>query len=556
MRRRVIGLLVVLVLAWGGLAALLANDVTPKLGLDLQGGVSVLLTAPEGTPPEVLEEVVARMRLRIEDLGSVQEPEIQVQGGNSIFVQLPGVSDEERALNVIGKAGVLSFRPVIEAYWGRYGPYGSLYVDPNAVLPTTTSLPAESTDTTSGENDPEVTVPDQEELGTTIPDEEGIPATTIPDNLEETATTTVVESTTTTVATTTTTTIPPSLVGKLDPLTGLSLVDDPAEESFLAHGDYVYHLAATELTGDLVTGAVPSTQDGLSWYVVLDFDSRGGDLFAELTGTAAGFPTGTAQRQIAIVLDGEIISAPAVESDIGPEGITGGSAIVTLGSGGNPRQEAIDLASLIKYGSLPVSFLDTPDAQKISATLGQESLRIGLLAGLLGLCLVALYLLIFYRSLGLVAIVGLGVFGAFLISVFGILGVEPGVTLTLAGVTGIVVSVGITCDSYIVYFERIKDEIREGKNVPSAVTDGFKKAFRTILTADTVSLIGAVLIYFLAVGNVRGFALALGIATFLDIVIARVYTRRAVWIIGHLPFGKRGAFSIAAVAGSGKEEGL
>jgi protein-export membrane protein SecD len=162
--------------------------------------------------------------------------------------------------------------------------------------------------------------------------------------------------------------------------------------------------------------------------------------------------------------------------------------------------------------------------------------------------LVAALLIGYYRSLGLAAILGLTVFGSLLVSIFALLGRYQGLTLTLAGVTGVIVAIGITADSYIVYFERIKEEIRRGRTVRSSVEEAFKAAYRTILTADTVSLLAAGLLWFLAVGPVKGFALSLGIATILDVIVARAFTRRAAWLLAHTPLAEGGWFTIAGAA--------
>ncbi len=521
MRRRLIGLFVVFVLAWGGLATLTATGYEPRLGLDLQGGTSVLLTAPDGTDADVLEQAVEQMRRRIEDIGGVQEPEIQISGSNTVLVQLPGVSDEERALEAIGRTGLLTFRPVLGVTPGLIGPLGSSYVDPTTTT-TTTPDTATTTDASS----------------TTV-----APSSTVP------------STTTTEVA------IPPELVDNIDPQSGLTLTDDPTEEAYLPYltstfgqvFPVILHLGPAQVFGDTIEDAAPGYDSTRAeWLVQLEFDAAGGQAFADLTGKAAGEPSGDPRRQIAIVLDGEVISSPAVNEDVDPGvGITGGRAVITVG---NNQQEAQDLGVVLRYGALPVAF-ERSQVNKVSATLGADSLRIGLISGLAGLALVALVLVIYYRSLGVVAIFGLTVFGSLLIGIFSLLGERIGLTLTLAGVTGIIVSVGITADSYIVYFERIKDEIRNGKRVRSAVTDAFQSAFRTILTADFVSLLAAGLLFYLAVGPVKGFALSLGIATLLDIFVARAFTRRAAWVVAHTRFGGgEGAMSIAAAAGVPKEE--
>jgi preprotein translocase subunit SecD len=478
-RRRLIGLLVVFAFAWGGVAALTASGITPRLGLDLQGGTSVVLTAPPGTDPELLEVAVEVMRSRIEAIGGVQEPEIAISGNNTVVVQLPGVEDERRALDAIGQTGQLSFRPVLDETPGQTGPL-------------------------TGDDAPE----------------------------------------------------------GVDPVTGLSIEDDPETDSYLLYerispltGGVAYtvlHLGPAALFGSDVASAVPSfnTSNG-QWSVSLGLTSRGGDIFAELTGEAARYGFGDPRRQIAIVLDNDILAAPEVNIDVSPGiGITGGQASITLGASPDAEQEAKDLGVVLRYGSLPVSF-ERSSVSKVSASLGIDSLRVGLIAGAGGLFLVSLLLLAYYRSLGLVALVGLTVFGSLLVSVFSVLGALEGfgLTLTLAGVTGVIVSVGITADSYIVYFERVKDELRAGAEMDAAVTEGFKGAWRTILTADTVSLLGAGLLWLLAVGAVRGFALALGIATILDLVVARAYTQRAVWLVGRSRLGTGGRFSITGAAG-------
>ncbi len=531
MRRRVLGLLVVLVVAWGGLASLVGAGVTPELGLDLQGGASVVLTAPPETDPEVLDVAVEIMRRRIEDVGGVQEPEIAISGANTVLVQLPGVKDEQRALDAIGRTGQLTFRPVLAAYPGAVGPLGSAYAAlPGTIAPET--IVPETSPTTAGEPASATTVP----------------PTTPP----------------TTLAPATTTMTPPPVdvdPGTVDPETGITLVDDPEAAGYFVFerpsavagelASEVLLLGPARLRGADVAEAIPGFDTNRSqWVVSLDLTSDGGEAFAALTGEAAAAPVGAVQRQIAIVLDGDVVTAPEVNADVVPGvGITGGRAQITMGSGTDAETEAQDLGVTLRYGSLPVSF-ERSQVSKVSASLGSDSLRTGLLAGAIGLALVAVVLVLYYRVLGVVALVGLTVFGTLLVSIFAVLGATQGLTLTLAGVTGIIVSVGITADSYIVFFERIKDEIRQGVPVATAVTEGFAGAFRTILTADTVSLLAAGLLYALAVGPVKGFALSLGIATILDILIVRVFTRRAVWIVGHGRFGDGGAFSIAGAAGA------
>lgn len=511
MRRRVIALLVVLTLAWGGLAWVLATGTTPKLGLDLQGGTSVLLRAPEGTGDAELKLAVEIMRRRIEDFGGVQEPEISISGDGTVQVQLPGITDQERALGAIGQTGQLSFRPVLDV---GVGPVSPLLLGEDQGVDSL-----------------------QELLGGT--------------------TTTAAEETTTTTTTvpTTTTTLPPGV----DPETGLTIEDDPTQEAWLpqlnADGTIaeVLHVGPAALSG----GEVADAQAGFptigvgEWQVLLDLTSEGGGLFEEVTKQLAAEPVGSPRRRLAIVLDGEVISAPQVATDVDPDvGIAGGRATITLG---NDEQAARDLAVVLRYGALPVAF-QRDQVQKVSASLGEDSLRSGLYAGIGGLTLVALVVMLYYRALGTVTVLGLTVFGSLLVIIFGVLGSTRGLTLTLAGVTGIIVAVGITADSYIVFFERVKEELRDGRTVRSAADEGFRLAFRTILTADTVSFLGAFLLWWLAIGPVKGFALSLGIATLLDVFIAYFFTRNAVALVAAGRWGDGGAFSIRGAAGLVRRE--
>ncbi len=470
MTRRVVGLVVVLAVAWGGLAAVITAGMMPRLGLDLQGGTAVVLTAPEGTDPDLLAVSVEIMTQRIEGFGQVQEPDISISGDNTVVVQLPGVEDEQRAIEAVGQTGQLSFRPVQAAFPGMIGPL-------------------------AGTNTPNI-----------------------------------------------------------DNETGLTIEDDiNAEAAYLFYeGSFrpeVLDLGAAALEGDDVADAVPIFDtSSAAWAVSLDLTSAGAVKFADMTGEAASYPPGDPRRQISIVLDEIIVSAPAVNLSVQPGvGITGGRALITVGSGEDAQKEAADLALILRYGSLPVEF-EISAVQKVSGTLGADSLQAGIIAGLLGLTLVAIVLMVIYRSLGLLAILGLTVFGSLLITLFGLLGEWQGLTLTLAGITGIIVSIGITTDSYIVYYERIKENLRGGMDIEEAVELGFVKAYRTILTADTVSLLAAGLLYALAVGAVKGFAIALGMATLLDILIARAYTRRAVSLLAETPLGSGGWFSIEGAA--------
>ena len=233
------------------------------------------------------------------------------------------------------------------------------------------------------------------------------------------------------------------------------------------------------------------------------------------------------QNQVAIVLDGLVVSAPSIN-----EAIPSGSAQIT---GNFSQVEAQDLANVLKYGALPLAF-DRGEVQQVSPTLGSDQLHAGLLAGALGLLLVFIFSLLYYRALGLVTVGSLFVAGALLYLTFLVLGKNIGFTLTLAGIAGAIVSIGITADSFIVYFERIRDEIREGRSLRSAVESGWARARHTIIVADMVSVLAAVLLYFFAVGGVRGFAFTLGLTTLIDLLVVFIFTKPLVTILSRVNF--------------------
>jgi protein-export membrane protein SecD len=452
---RIVSVLVMLAVAWGGLAAVVGTGSTPKLGLDLAGGFSVVLRAPEGATSDQLDQAVAVMRNRIEALGNVQEPEIQVGGGNSVLVQLPGVTDRERALEAIGSTGQLSFRKVLA---------DSLFSDLGEPI------------------DPASDDPNSEAVLAQV-DSDGVPQ-------------------------------PDLLVG---PAFALGSDIRSADAQFV----------------------------NLEWSVSVSFTSDGADKFAVATRELGSFPADDLRRRFAIVLDGVVISAPRVAPD---EGISGGNAQITMGGAEDPEAEAKDLEIVLKFGALPI-VLEREQDQFVSASLGKDSLNAGLVAGFGGLALVAIAMVFYYRVLGVITVVGLSVFGSLVFGAYSVLGSTQGLTLTLASVAGIIVSVGITSDSYIVYFERVKEEIRHGRTVEDAVNDGFSRAFRTILTADFVSFTGAILLWFLAIGPVKGFALALGLATVVDVIVAYFFTRPAVAMLSESRFGDGGRFSIRGASG-------
>jgi preprotein translocase subunit SecD len=490
--------------SWLLLGGLIAAGDTPKLGLDLRGGFSVVLEAPEGTDAEVMDKAVEIMRQRIEGLGAVQEPEISVQGDNSILVQLPGVENRERALEAVGTTGTLSFRPVLARSF-----VSPAFQDGTLPLPeglqTTSTLPSSPTTTV-------------------VPADPGAEIV-IPDNL--------------------------------DPETGLTISDSPDQTSYLAGDDgFVYEVGPAFLTGTDITGATPQfgQQTGGRWVVVPQFTSTGASNFESATGQLTLFPPNDPRRAMAIVVDGVVTSAPTIDSRLQPgESLTASGVQITIGAAEDAQTEAQDLASILRYGALPTELV-RQQLESVSASLGEDSLNAGLIAGVIGLIVVAFALVGYYRVLGVVAVVGLTVFGSLLIAALILMGNFQGTTLTLAGVTGIIVSVGITSDSYIVFFERVKEEHRKGRPLRPSVDQGFEKAFSTILKGDTVTFMGSILLWLLAIGPVKGFAITLGVATVIDVIVAYYFTRPAVMYLVRSKLGEGGGFSIRGATGRTKEE--
>ncbi|HUR22506.1 MAG TPA: protein translocase subunit SecD [Acidimicrobiales bacterium] len=460
-RSPVYTLLAFFVLAIGALTATLISGKSPQLGLDLQGGASVVLQPREKTSEGTLNQAIEIIRNRVDALG-VAEPEITRQG-ESIIVSLPGVENRERALQVVGQTAQLLFRPVIQ------------------------QLPAENTPTSSTSS--------------------------------STTSTTTAESAATT---STTSTIPVDLNSTTKPED-----DEEGAQVILPEKDKAgkvtsrYLLGPAEVKGTVLSGASATVSQTGQWEVQFELTDEG---TKQWNGMAAKVGQG---NQIAIDLDGVVRSAPSLSTTEFQ-----GRGVIT---GNFSQSEAKDLALVLRYGALPVQ-LDRQTVQTVSATLGRDSLHAGLAAGLVGLGLVALYMLLYYRALGLVVWVGLLLTGAIMYSLVTLLGSTSGLALSLAGATGIIVSVGVTVDSYVVYFERLKDEIRSGKTIRSSVDRGFSRAYRTILAADAASIIGAAVLYVLSVGSVRGFAFFLGLTTLLDVFTAYFFTRPMVMLLGRSRF--------------------
>ncbi len=469
-------MLVVIGGLWGGIAA---TGIEPVLGLDLQGGLSVVLTPKEKVKSDTLEKAVDIIRQRVDALG-VAEPDISRQGEN-ILIQLPGIKDPDKALDVIGTTAQMRFRPVLQDI-----PPGS---------PAYAATPPDCDDSFDIDEKPE-------------------------DLKKE--------------------------------VVRCARERNPDTKKDLPYEQWPkFKLGPAALVGTDIAGAEaqPPSGDpsaaGAGWSVSLRLTSAGDKKFAAVTGKLACNQGVT--RQLAIVLDAVIESHPQMSEEIQcNEGISGGEATIT---GTFSEDDAKELALVLRYGALPVA-LEPSTITTVSPTLGRDTLDTGLRAGIIGVGLVFLYLLLFYRVLGLITWIGMTFFAAFVLGVIIILGETVGFALTLAGIAGLIVSVGIAADSFIVYFERLKDEVHQGKTVRAAVDRAWTSARRTIVAADLVTALAALVLYVLAVGSVRGFALTLGLSTLLDLFISFWLMHPAVWLLSQTKFfNKSNVFGIKRVTG-------
>jgi len=540
-----------------------SKALTPKLGLDLQGGASVILSpkTDAGQPPaqSQLNTAVDIIQRRVNGLG-VAEAEVVTQGPN-IVVSVPGGTSS--SLQSLATTAQLRFREVLDQ--ARGGP-GAAAPQPTG-FPTglPTAVPSKPGATPSRGTSPRPTgsavvkpVPTASPRGRPVP--EGLahaagtpqpvpPAGAAPSRAPSRAASRAASPAASRAASPAASAAAPSLAPVPSPPAGtpapgtppgaytgprsgdvysaaafaaldctqqaarLGGVNDKPEQQILAcadDGGTKYHLAAAPVVGTDVKGATASLdqQTGTQWQVLVNFTGEGQKKFTDLTVRTTG-------KQVAIVLDGLVLSAPTINERIDSQAQITGSFT---------QASSTSLANTLKYGALPLTFVRS-ETQVISPTLGKDQLGSGLLAGGLGLIAVVIYSLLYYRALGFVTIASLLVSGVLTYASVVILGKQIGFALSLAGIAGFIVAVGITADSFVVFFERLKDEIREGRTPRSAVDRSWVRARRTILSADTVSFLAAIILYFLSVGGVRGFAFTLGLSTLLDVVVVFLFTR-------------------------------
>lgn len=460
--------------------ALIQGATTINLGLDLRGGTSVTLQprVAEGESGKVtnaaIDQAVSIIRQRVNSLG-VAESEVAAEGSGvnrHIVISVPGDTGR-RVVELVGQTAELRFRQVLVQ--GSPGP--------TATGATGTTGAAEATPPAG--------------VSAAVNEAYSKLDCTLPKNRQGSGT---------------------------DSATDIIVSCD-------RNGGAKFILAPAEVLGRQVTEAAAALNQstGAGWVVTLSFNGDGTKAFGALTSRVTSLAAPL--NQVAIVLDGLVVSAPSIN-----EAINSGSAEIT----GNFTQiEAEDLANVLKYGALPLAF-DRGEVQQVSATLGADQLEGGLLAGFIGLFLVLVYSLLYYRGLGVVSVGSLLIAGALAYLLFLLLGEWIGFTLTLAGIAGAIVAIGITADSFIVYFERVRDDVRDGRSLRSAVETGWIRARRTILVADFVSIIAAAVLYIFAVGGVRGFAFTLGLTTLIDLVVVFLFTKPLLTVLARVKFYSSG----------------
>ena len=515
-RSQIVSLLLAVIIGFGSLVGVIVAGWVPVLGVQLQGGVEVLLRPTTPADDEQLDRAIEIIRSRVDALG-VAEPDITRQG-DQVVVQLPGVKDKQRAVDLVGQTAELRFRPVLLTF----NPFDEVDFSGADQLAEAynASLHPESADESAAEAADEELVGEQEmtaqELLELIDPEaaeeleaEAGDAAAVDDTAETADTPEAADD---------------AEAEEIDPSDiGLELFpeftapeDDLADWAVLlpGRGEPVgYVLGPAELTGEAVAEAAATFNN--EWVVNVDLTDEGAVGFDEIAARHFG-------QQVAIVLDGVVESAPVIRATE-----FGGTAVI---SGTFDEEGARDLAVALRFGALPVVF-EQDDVRTVSATLGEGTLRAGVVAGIVGLIAVGIYMLLYYRLLGIVAVASLAISGSILWSLISWLGESRGLALTLAGTTGIIVSIGVQVDSNIVYYERIKEEVRRGRAIRSAADASFKGAFSTIVWADLASLIGAGVLYQLTSGTVRGFALYLGLATLIDLAVSYFFMRPLVVFI-------------------------
>ena len=533
--RALVLILIAMVALTGGM--FLSGHTTPRLGIDLAGGTSITLEAKNqpGKPNAInktnMDTAVSIIERRVNGLG-VSEAEVQTQGDRNIIVNIPKGTNSKQAQEQVGTTAQLYFRPVITVTAGTPTPTGS-------ESPSATGSPSATPSAKAGDKE---TASDSKATPSASATSQGRAVT---DALKKDKTPSPGASTTEAPASTESPaaeTPDPATAALQKKFTELDCTDKSARAkagenvkpedptvACSAEGDAKYILGPAEVSGTDVDDAKAQfdQQRGI-WLVSMEFTDKGSKKFQTITQKLSSQQS--PQNQFAISLDGEVVSAPQVNETLS------GSAEI---SGSFTQQSAEDLANVLSYGALPLSF-QQQSVTTVTAALGDEQLQAGLIAGAIGLALVVIYLVAYYRGLALIALLSLAVSGILTYTIMALLGPAIGFALNLPAVCGAIVAIGITADSFIVYFERVRDEIREGRTLRPAIERAWPRARRTILVSDFVSFLAAAVLFLVTVGKVQGFAFTLGLTTLLDVVVVFLFTKPVMTLMGRTKFFSSG----------------
>ncbi|MEV6761796.1 protein translocase subunit SecD [Streptomyces sp. NPDC051105] len=535
-------ILIAIVALTGGM--FLSGNTTPRLGIDLAGGTSITLQAKADQGSAInkanMDTAVDIMNRRVNGLG-VSEAEVQTQGTSNIIVNIPKGTNSEEARQQVGTTAKLYFRPVLaqEASAGAAAsasPSASSSGSSSA-SPSTTASPSSSASGSEKATGSSSATPSSSATSQGRAVTDALKAGSTPSSSASASSSASPSASSSADASAS------AAASKLEAqYTALDCSKaaqratagksaKPAD-STVACGQvdgawykYVLGPAAVDGTEVKKAQAVFDTQGASGWQVQMNFSSSGAKKFADVTASLA--KNSQPQNEFGIVLDGEVVSSPYVQ-----QSITGGQAEI---SGSFTQDEAQSLANMLSYGALPLSF-KTQSVTTVTAALGGEQLHAGLLAGAIGLALVVIYLVVYYRGLSLVAIASLLVSAILTYVLMALLGQAIGFALNLPAVCGAIVAIGITADSFIVFFERIRDEIREGRTLRPAVERAWPRARRTILVSDFVSFLAAAVLFIVTVGKVQGFAFTLGLTTVLDVVVVFFFTKPLMTILARRKF--------------------
>ncbi|MFD4033878.1 protein translocase subunit SecD [Streptomyces sp. NPDC058637] len=522
-------ILIAMVALTGGM--FLSGHTTPRLGIDLAGGTSITLKAksqpgkPEAINETNMNTAVSIIERRVNGLG-VSEAEVQTQGTSNIIVNIPKGTNSKQAREQVGTTAQLYFRPVLTVTGGTPTPTGS--ASPSASgsgePSATPSAKASSPDTASdGDGTPSASATTQGRAVTGALKKDATPTPSGSGAAETPAATATPDAATAALEKKFT------ALDCTDPAARAKAGDGVKPEdptvACSSEGDAKYLLGPAEVSGTDVDDAKAQfdQQRGI-WLVSMEFTDKGSKKFQTITKKLSAQQS--PQNQFAISLDGEVVSAPQVNETLS------GSAEI---SGSFTQQSAEDLANVLSYGALPLSFSEDT-VTTVTAALGGEQLEAGLIAGAIGLALVVIYLVAYYRGLAFIALLSLLASGILTYTIMALLGPAIGFALNLPAVCGAIVAIGITADSFIVYFERIRDEIREGRTLRPAVERAWPRARRTILVSDFVSFLAAAVLFLVTVGKVQGFAFTLGLTTLLDVVVVFLFTKPVMTLMARTKF--------------------